>query len=55
MKLTLVIILSGLVGLVVCMGLVGIGTRLYVIKPPVGETIVYRTDRLPLPCEEVSE
>ena len=23
--------------------------------PPTGETIVYRTDRLPLPCEEVSK
>lgn len=22
---------------------------------PTGETIVYRTDRLPLPCEEVSD
>lgn len=22
---------------------------------PTGETIIYRTDRLPLPCEEVSE
>lgn len=48
MKLTLAIILSGLVGVVVCMGIVGIGTRLYDIKQPTGETIIYKSmDRVP--------